>query len=71
MRTVVFSALALFFFSSCVAVRFPEEIEIKIEVPENASPEQISAVMSSLKLELPRTRGERVRVVVDSIPGSR
>ncbi len=71
MRTVVFSALVLLLFSSCVAVRFPEEIEIKIEVPENASPEQISAVMSSLKLELPRTRGERVRVVVDSIPGSR
>lgn len=70
MRTVVFGALALLFLSSCVAVRFPEEIEIKIEVPENASPEQISAVMSSLKLELPRTRGERVRVVVDSIPGS-
>jgi hypothetical protein len=71
MRTVVFSALALLLFSSCVAVRFPEEIKIKIEVPENASPEQISAVMSSFKLELPRTRGERVRVVVDSIPGSR
>ena len=71
MRTVVCSALALLLFSSCVAVRFPEEIKIKIEVPENASPEQISAVMSSFKLELPRTRGERVRVVVDSIPGSR
>lgn len=53
-----------------MAVRFPEEIEIKIEMPENASPEQIEAVMGSLRLEMTKDQGRRVKVVVDSIPGS-
>jgi len=70
MKSVFFALLALFFLSSCVAVRFPEEIEIKIEMPESATPEQIQAVMGSLRLEMNRDQGRRVKVVVDSIPGS-
>jgi len=70
MKPGFFTLLALLFMSSCVAVRFPEEIEIKIEMPENASPEQIKAVMGSLRLETTKDQGRRVKVVVDSIPGS-
>ena len=70
MKPVFFTLLTLLFMSSCVAVRFPEEIEIKIEMPENASPEQIEAVMGSLRLEMTKDQGRRVKVVVDSIPGS-
>jgi len=70
MKSVFFALLALLFLSSCVAVRFPEEIEIKIEMPESATPEQIQAVMGSLRLEMNRDQGRRVKVVVDSIPGS-
>ena len=69
MKPVFFTLLTILFMSSCVAVRFPEEIEIKIEMPENASPEQIEAVMGSLRLEM-KDQGRRVKVVVDSIPGS-
>jgi len=70
MKPGFFTLLALLFMSSCVAVRFPEEIEIKIEMPENASPEQIKAVMGSLRLEMTKDQEHRVKVVVDSIPGS-
>jgi len=70
MKSVFFTLLALLFLSSCVAVRFPEEIEIKIEMPESATPEQIQAVMGSLRLEMNRDQGRQVKVVVDSIPGS-
>jgi|GEM_PF-930582 len=70
MKPVFFTLLTLLFMSSCVAVRFPEEIEIKIEMPENASPEQIEAVLGSLRLEMTKDQGRRVKVVVDSIPGS-
>ena len=70
MKPFFVALLAVLFLSSCVAVRFPEEIEIKIEMPENASPEQIQAVMGSLRLEMNRDQGRRVKVVVDSIPSS-
>ena len=70
MKPFFFALLAALFLSSCVAVRFPEEIKINIEMPENASPEQIQAVMGSLRLEMNRVQGRRVKVVVDSIPGS-
>jgi hypothetical protein len=34
--------------SSGVSVRFPEEIEAKVEFLQNASPEQIKAAMSGM-----------------------
>ena len=70
MKPFFFAFLAVLFLSSCGAVRVPEEIEIKIEMPESATPEQIQAVMGSLRLEMNRDQGRRVRVVVDSIPSS-
>jgi len=39
MKPFFFALSAVLFLSSCVAVRFPEEIEIKIEMPENATAE--------------------------------
>ena len=70
MKSFFFTLLAVLFLSSCVAVRFPEEIQIKIEMPESATPEQIQAVMGSLRLEMNRDQGRRVKVMVDSIPSS-
>ena len=70
MKPFFFALLAVLFLSSCVAVRFPEEIEIKIEMPESATPEQIQAVMGSLRLDTSRDQGRRVKVLVDSIPRS-
>ncbi len=70
MKTIIFAFFALLFLSSCVAVRFPEEIKIKIEIPESASPEQIEAVIGSLRLEMAKDQGRRIKVVVDSIPRS-
>ena len=70
MKPFLFTLLAALSLSSCVAVRFPEEIEIKIEMPESATPEQIQAVMGSLRLEMNRDQGRQVKVVVDSIPSS-
>lgn len=70
MKPVFFALLAILFLSSCVAVRFPEQIEVKIEIPENATAEQIQAMMGSLRLELNTDQAPRVKVVVDSIPSS-
>ena len=70
MKPFLLALLAALFLSGCVAVRFPEQIEIKIEMPESATPEQIQAVMGSLRLEMNRDQGRRVKVVVDSIPRS-
>jgi ABC-type uncharacterized transport system substrate-binding protein len=70
MKTIIFAFFALLFLSSCVAVRFPEDIKIKIEIPESASPEQIEAVIGSLRLEMAKDQGRRIKVVVDSIPRS-
>ena len=39
MKPFFYALLAVIFLSSCIAVRFPEEIEIKIEMPENATAE--------------------------------
>ena len=70
MKPFFYVLLIVLFLSSCVAVRFPEEIEVKVEMPDSATPEQIQAVMGSLRLEMNRDQGRRVKVVVDSIPGS-
>jgi hypothetical protein len=70
MKPFFFALLAALFLSSCVAVRFPEQIEIKIEIPESATPEQTQAMMGSLLLDTNRDQGRRVKVVVDSIPRS-
>ena len=70
MKPFFFALLAVLFLSSCVAVRFPEEIQIKIEMPENTTPEQIQAMMGSLRLELNTDQAPRVKVLVDSIPRS-
>lgn len=70
MKPFLFTLLAALFLSSCVAVRFPEEIKINIEMPESATPEQIQAMMGSLRLDTNRDQGRRVKVVVDSIPRS-
>ncbi len=48
MKRILVALVAVTALTSCVSVRFPEEIEIKVEFPQNATPEQIKAVMSGM-----------------------
>ena len=68
MKRILVALVAVTVLTSCVSVRFPEEIEVKVEFPQNASPEQIKAVMSGISLS--RHKGHaRMHVKVDSLPG--
>ena len=50
MKRILVALTAVMVLTSCVSVRFPEEIEIKVEFPQNATPEQIKAVMSGMSM---------------------
>jgi hypothetical protein len=68
MKRILVFAVASVILSSCVSVRFPEEIEVKVEFPQNASPEQIKAVMSGMSLSHHKGHA-RMHVKIDSLPG--
>lgn len=70
MKAFFFAIGAGVLLSSCVSVRFPEEIEVKVEFPQNASPEQIKAVMSGMSgthLNIHRQKHARLHVKIDSL----
>ena len=50
MKRILVALTAVMVITSCVSVSFPEEIEIKVEFPQNATPEQIKAVMSGMSM---------------------
>jgi protein involved in sex pheromone biosynthesis len=68
MKRILVFAVASVFLSSCVSVRFPEEIEVKVEFPQNASPEQIKAVMSGMSISHHKGHA-RMHIKLDSLPG--
>lgn len=70
MRYFIVLFVFLLSLSSCVAVRFPEKIEIELIIPENASPEQIEAVMRSVDRGRHFQGRSKLSVVIDSIPRS-
>ena len=68
MKRILVALVAVTALTSCVSVRFPEEIEIKVEFPQNASPEQIKAVMSGMSMS--HHKGHtRMHVKIDSVQG--
>ena len=70
MKAFFFALGAVVLLSSCVSVRFPEEIEVKVEFPQNASPEQIKAVMSGMSgahMNLHHQKQARIHVKIDSL----
>jgi hypothetical protein len=68
MKRILVVLVAVTTLTSCVSVRFPEEIEVKVEFPQNATPEQIKAAMSGISLSH-HNRHARTHVKVDSLPG--
>ena len=68
MKRILVALVAVTVLTSCVSVRFPEEIEVKVEFPQNATPEQIKAVMSGMSLSHHNGHA-RMHVKVDSLPG--
>ena len=70
MKVFFFTLGAAVLLISCVSVRFPEEIEVKVEFPQNASPEQIKAVMSGMSgahKNLHHQKQARIHVKIDSL----
>ena len=68
MKRILVALTAVMVLTSCVSVRFPEEIEIKVEFPQNATPEQIKAVMSGMSISHHKGHA-RMHVKIDSLPG--
>lgn len=68
MKRILVALVAVTALTSCVSVRFPEEIAIKVEFPQNASPEQIKAVMSGMSLSHHKGRA-RMHIKIDSLQG--
>jgi hypothetical protein len=68
MKRILVALVAVTVLTSCVSVRFPEEIEIKVEFPQNATPEQIKAVMSGMSISHHKGHA-RMHVKIDSLPG--
>jgi hypothetical protein len=68
MKRILVALVAVTVLTSCVSVRFPEEIEVKVEFPQNATPEQIKAVMSGMSLSHHKGHA-RMHVKIDSLPG--
>ena len=68
MKRILVALTAVTALTSCVSVRFPEEIEIKVEFPQNATPEQIKAVMSGMSISHHKGHA-RMHVNIDSLPG--
>ena len=68
MKRILVALVGVTALTSCVSVRFPEEIEVKVEFPQNATPEQIKAVMSGMSLSHHKGHA-RMHVKIDSLPG--
>lgn len=68
MKRILVVLVAVTALTSCVSVRFPEEIEIKVEFPQNATPEQIKAVMSGMSISHHKGHA-RMHVKIDSVQG--
>ena len=64
--SLLFTALL---FSSCVAIKFPNEIRVHVDLPENVSEEQIDRLID----KIPPTVGQRkikTRVEISTVAGT-
>lgn len=55
MKSFLYTLIGLFFLSSCVSVRFPAEIKVHVELPENMSEEQVERLID----KIPSNLGQR------------
>lgn len=55
MKSFFYTLISLFFLSSCVSVRFPSEIKVHVELPENMSEEQVERLID----KIPSNLGQR------------
>lgn len=62
MKSIILSLLLTIVLSSCVSVRFPSEIKVHIQLPENISEEQVDRLIEkippSIKQKMIKTRVE-------------
>jgi hypothetical protein len=69
MKSFVLTLLAAGLVSSCVVVRFPAEIKVHVDLPENISEEQVDRLID----KIPPTVGQRkvkTRVEISSKGGT-
>ncbi|MGB1450017.1 MAG: hypothetical protein ACPG8F_09305 [Flavobacteriaceae bacterium] len=55
MKSFFYTLIGLFFLTSCVSVRFPAEIKVQVELPENMSEEQVERLID----KIPSNLGQR------------
>ena len=55
MKKITSLLITALLFSSCVAIKFPNEIKVHIDLPENVSEEQIDRLID----KIPPTVGQR------------
>lgn len=55
MKKIASLLITALLFSSCVAIKFPNEIKVHIDLPENVSEEQIDRLID----KIPPTVGQR------------
>ena len=63
MKKFVILSIVAISLSSCVSVRFPEEIKINVAFPENMTDEHITKIIDKIPPNL-RKRNVKTRVVI-------
>lgn len=63
MKKIILLSFLVISLSSCVSVRFPEEIKINVAFPENMTEEHITKIIDKIPPSL-RKRNVKTRVVI-------
>lgn len=69
MKKIASLLITALLFSSCVAIKFPNEIRVHVDLPENVSEEQIDRLID----KIPPTVGQRkikTRVEISTVAGT-
>lgn len=69
MKSFVLTLLAAGLVSSCVVVRFPAEIKVHVDLPENISEEQVDRLIDKIPLTIGQ-RKVKTRVEISSKEGT-
>ena len=69
MKSFFYTLIGLFFLTSCVAVRFPAEIKVQVELPENMSEEQVERLIDKIPSNLGQ-RKVKTRIEINDDKGT-
>ena len=69
MKTSILFALMTLLFTSCVSVRFPEEIKVHVSLPENISEENMTKIIDKIPPSLGK-RNVKTRVEITTKDGT-